>query len=134
MLHDQEVIHMVDRSSIAELAEDGTLTPRQAEVAQLLIDKVPAREIAAKLGISRNAVYSQIAAIKKKGLFDPSYTPSGEVRVQPHTAAQAMLENITRPAAPSTNGATSAQTEVIRELIAQNRMLLEIVDRLTRSS
>jgi hypothetical protein len=128
--YDHEVMYMVDPVSIEELVRDGTLTERQAEVAALLKSGASAREIAAKLSISRNAVYSQIKAIKAKGLFDPSFTPSGEVRVPAHTPAQVMLENITNPPS-SANGATSAQMEVIRELIAQNRLLLEMVDRLT---
>lgn len=120
---------MVDQTQLDALVKEGVLTPRQAEVAALLVVGTSAREIAEKLNISRTAVYSQIKAIKAKGIFDSTYTPSGEVRVPPHTTAQSVLEHVTG----SSQGDTS-QMEVIRELIAQNSKLLEMVDRLTRGS
>lgn len=121
---------MVDQTQLDALVKEGVLTPRQAEVAALLVVGASAREIAEKLNISRNAVYSQIKAIKAKGIFDSTYTPSGEVRVPPHTTAQSVLEHVT--GSSPTGG--SSQMEVIRELIAQNSKLLEMVDRLTRGS
>jgi len=55
-------------------------TDRQAEILALLNEGMKARAIGEKLGISRNAVYQQIQALKRKGMLDAAYTPSGEVR------------------------------------------------------
>jgi hypothetical protein len=59
------------------------ITDRQQEVLDLLRAGMKARAVGEELGISRNAVYQQIQALKKKGLLDATYTPSGEVRTQP---------------------------------------------------
>lgn len=60
-----------------------TLTSRQQEIKTLLDEGLKATEIAEQLGVTRNAIYQQIVAIKKKGELDESYTPSGEVRLSP---------------------------------------------------
>lgn len=120
--------------SIQELVEAGTLTPRQGQVATLLSEGHKARDIAEQLNITRNAVYAQINAIKKKGVLDGSYTPSGEVRTPaprvPSNAAE-ILEHIVPGAAPR---GTEAYMDIIRELMSQNRILLELVERLSKTS
>jgi len=57
------------------------LTDRQAEILALLNAGEKATKIADQLGITRNAVYQQIQAIKRKGALDHAFTPSGELRV-----------------------------------------------------
>lgn len=54
------------------------LTERQQEVLQRLEKSMGAQAIADELGITRNAVYQQIQAIRKKGYLDPGFTPSGQ--------------------------------------------------------
>lgn len=119
--------------SIQALVEAGTLTPRQGEVAALLSEGFKAREIAAKLNITRNAVYAQINAIKKKGVLGPAYTPSGEVRTpatNPATAIE-ILDHIVQ--APSAAHGANAHMDLVRELMHQNRILLEMVERLSKT-
>lgn len=84
------------------------LTERQQQIKDLLDAGVPAREVGEKLGITRNAVYQQIAAMRKKGALPLSYTPGGT----PSTAAGAP-----HPAA------STDQMEVIRMLVEQNSAL-----------
>lgn len=54
-----------------------TLTPRQREIKTLLDRGMGAREIANELGVSRNAVYQQIQRLRKNGILDSNYTPTG---------------------------------------------------------
>lgn len=59
------------------------ITPRQQEILDLLDKGMKVRAIGEKLGITRNAVYQQIEALKKKGIVERTYTPSGEIRTIP---------------------------------------------------
>lgn len=94
-----------------------TLTKRQQEIKDLLAADKGAVEVATELGISRNAVYQQIAAMRKKGALDPNWTPSGETRV---------------PAGATIHGsAPEASMDVIAMLVRQNGQLLDVVARLT---
>ena len=99
------------------------LTDRQSEVLTLLEQGVDARSIASQLGITRNAVYLQIKALKRKGALAEDYTPSGEVRTPPTSAAHAP------PAGRAS--ASPAQWDIISQLVEQNRQLLDIVAKLT---
>lgn len=60
------------------MSNDETLTPRQREIKERLDKKMTAREIGDELGISRNAVYQQIQALRRKGALDRMFTPSGQ--------------------------------------------------------
>lgn len=93
------------------------LTTRQAEIKTRLDEGQGAREIADGLGITRNAVYQQITAMKKKGLISPEYTPTGEVRT-PAPMGDSRL------AIPVTG---SAPMQVIAELVEMNRKLVDLV-------
>lgn len=53
------------------------LTDRQREIKKRLDKGMGAREIAADLGISRNAVYQQIQRMRRYGELDPGFTPTG---------------------------------------------------------
>lgn len=119
----------------------GDLTPRQTEIADLLGQEVPVREIADRLGITRNAVYAQIKVLKDKGALDPHWTQSGEVRLNPSSRrSQEILEYVTGGPRPDDgNGATAGALEVIERLTeqntlltAQNGRLLDMVDRLSQ--
>lgn len=54
------------------------LTARQREIKELLDQGMGAREIAKKLGITRNAVYQQIQALRRLGAIAPDFTPTGQ--------------------------------------------------------
>lgn len=86
------------------------LTERQQQIKDLLDQGVPAREVGDKLGITRNAVYQQIASMRKKGALPLDYTPGGTAS----TAAGAP-----RPAD------AGAGLDVIRMLVTQNGQLIE---------
>lgn len=58
------------------------MTERQMQIHMMLEEGMSAKDIATELAITRNAVYQQIQALKKKGILDAAYTPTGEVRVQ----------------------------------------------------
>lgn len=67
------------------------LTKRQQEIKDMLEQDMSAQEIAADLGITRNAVYQQIAALRRKGSLAANFTPSGaptrgDVHVPPSIA------------------------------------------------
>lgn len=98
------------------------LTTRQAEIKRLLDDGQGAKEIADQLGITRNAIYQQITAMKRKGLLSQEYTPTGEVRMP----APADGVRVHTPA----SGA-GASMQVIAELVAMNKTLIALVERLT---
>jgi predicted ArsR family transcriptional regulator len=53
------------------------MTNRQQQVLALLSEGLSARQIAEHLGVSRNAVYQHIDALKNLGALDPDYTPTG---------------------------------------------------------
>jgi transposase len=53
------------------------LTNRQREIKTRLDQGMQAREIATELGITRNAVYQQIQRLRKSGVLEPDFTPSG---------------------------------------------------------
>jgi DNA-binding transcriptional regulator LsrR (DeoR family) len=54
------------------------MTARQREIKRLLDDGLGAVEIAEKLGITRNAVYQQIQALRRKGEVASDFTPTGQ--------------------------------------------------------
>ena len=62
---------------VSTIDVDGQLTDRQREIKDLLTDEMSAREIGDRLGISRNAVYQQIQALRRKGALESGFTPSG---------------------------------------------------------
>lgn len=66
------------------------LTDRQREVKERLERSMSATEIADELGITRNAVYQQINALRRKGALAPTYTPSGQ---PPRGAIQVAASN-----------------------------------------
>lgn len=108
------------------------LTDRQEAIKELIDKGLSAREIAGKLNISRNAVYQQISALKKKGALAPGFTPSGETRIPPRRDADAdgaahaeqVLRYVTG-AAPDQSQAPAL--EAIRELVAMNRDLVQVI-------
>jgi predicted ArsR family transcriptional regulator len=55
-----------------------SLTDRQQEIKTRLDAGLGAREIAQELGITRNAVYQQISRLRKYGVLEPDYTPTGQ--------------------------------------------------------
>lgn len=66
------------------------LTPRQREVKALLDQGLSARQIAEKLGITRNAVYQQIQRLRHYGALAKDFTASGlPTREQQPEAGQA---------------------------------------------
>lgn len=123
------------------------LTARQEQILELLLgdEHLGAREIAARLGVSRNAVYQQIAALKKKGAIPEGFTPTGEVRVQlgrtserehggvenQQVGAEELMRRLTGRVAP---GPDNAALDVIRELVAMNKQLVDVVERLSARS
>src|SRR5262245_62036227 len=54
------------------------LTKRQQEVLDRLGQGMGAQQIANDIGVSRNAVYQHIERLRKIGVVDPMYTPSGQ--------------------------------------------------------
>lgn len=54
------------------------LTQRQRDIKAMLDKSLSAQDIADELDISRNAVYAQLEAMKKKGVLPRDYTPSGQ--------------------------------------------------------
>lgn len=105
-----------------------TFTQRQQEVYDRLMQDPPmeARAIAKELNISRNAVYQQITALKRKGALDPTFTPSGEVRA---SAGSERAEQIVGFVAGNGHG-TTATLDVVRELVQQNSRLIAQNERL----
>lgn len=57
--------------------ETSTLTDRQREIKERLDAGMGAREIAQQLGISRNAVYQQIQRMRRNGVLEAEFTPTG---------------------------------------------------------
>jgi transposase len=53
------------------------MTARQRAIKQRLDQGMGAREIAEELGITRNAVYQQIQRLRRHGVLEPHYTPTG---------------------------------------------------------
>lgn len=53
------------------------MTPRQRQVLAMLSEGLTVREVAARLGVSRNAIYQHIDALKRQGALDPGFTPTG---------------------------------------------------------
>lgn len=98
------------------------LTERQHEIKRLLDSDVGAVDIAEKLGITRNAVYQQIHAIRKKGLLPEGYTPSGEVRISP---------NQPHPASQAGQATNDDAMRVISTLVTTNAQLADVIERLT---
>lgn len=60
------------------MAEATRLTPRQRDIKERLDKGMQAREIAAELDITRNAVYQQIQRGRKQGWLPADYTPTGQ--------------------------------------------------------
>ena len=54
------------------------LTKRQQEVLDRLEQGRAVKEIAADIGVSRNAVYQQIERLRRQGALAETYTPSGQ--------------------------------------------------------
>lgn len=54
------------------------LTERQREIKDRLDEGMQARDIAAELGITRNAVYQQIQRMRNNGDLARNYTPTGQ--------------------------------------------------------
>ncbi len=54
------------------------LTKRQQEVLDRLEQGMGAKQIAADIGVSRNAVYQHIERLRRQGALAESYTPSGQ--------------------------------------------------------
>jgi len=102
------------------------LTTRQSEIKDLLDEGLDARSIADRLGITRNAVYQQINALKKKGALTADYTPSGEVRVPPDG-----IVHLPTMAPAGSAASSSAHLQVISQLVDMNRVLIDTVARLT---
>ncbi len=54
------------------------MTTRQREIKERLDRGMGAREIANELGITRNAVYQQIQRMRKHGVVERDFTPTGQ--------------------------------------------------------
>lgn len=98
-------------------------TDRQSEILALLHEGMKARAIGEKLGISRNAVYQQIQALKRKGMLEQTYTPSGEVRTQthngPYAVAPGMAEHVLLRVIESQQHTIEAQAQTCARLAAK---------------
>lgn len=92
-------------------------TDRQAEILAMLNEGMKARAIGEKLGISRNAVYQQIQALKRKGMLDATYTPSGEIRT---------------PAGHESNGAAPTGDVLLRVIESQQHTIATQADTCAR--
>ena len=57
---------------------DANLTKRQHEILERLEQRIPVKQIATDLGVSRNAVYLQIERLRNQGVLPAGYTPSGQ--------------------------------------------------------
>lgn len=99
------------------------LTPRQTEVLALLEQGMQAREIAERLKITRNAVYQVIGALKNKGVLDQGFTPTGTQHVKTTDVLAAQ---------EAAGMASGAALDVIRELVAMNKQLVETVAELSK--
>lgn len=95
------------------------MTERQTQVLEALNAGKAAREIAEDLGISRNAVYAQITALKRKNVLPADWTPTGEVRTPAHLVAGRAPQD-----AP-------AYMDVIKELVDMNRQLVNMLEQRT---
>jgi DNA-binding CsgD family transcriptional regulator len=75
-----------------------SLTKRQQEVLDRLEQGMGAKQIAADIGVSRNAVYQHIERLRRQGALAQSYTPSGQPprRVEAETA---VMPAVTAPRA-----------------------------------
>jgi DNA-binding CsgD family transcriptional regulator len=71
------------------------LTKRQQEVLDRLEAGMGAKQIAADIGVSRNAVYQHIERLRRQGALAHSYTPSGQPPRRAEVAAPVLA-----PAAP----------------------------------
>lgn len=112
-----------------------SLTTRQSEIKDLLDEGLGAREIGERLDISRNAVYQQIAAMRRKGVLEPGWTPSGETRLPAGTSADEHARSIVEYTTGDDGEAVPpAYMTVIRDLVEMNRELVRIVERLTAQS
>lgn len=107
---------------MATIVED--LTPRQTEVLTLLEEGLQAREIGERIGITRNAVYQVIGALKNKGVLDQAFTPTGTQHVKANDVLAAQ---------EAAGMASGAALDVIRELVAMNRQLVETIAELSKT-
>lgn len=113
----------IEVAAIDEMVDAGTLTHRQGEVLACLAEGKNVVETAEQLDVSRNAVYGQIAAMKGRGILPEGYTPKGELRVIPRDPR----ERPVRVPENASNETVESHLMVIRELVTQQRLLLETI-------
>ena len=111
------------------------LTERQQQVKDLLDQGIQAREIGERLGISRNAVYQTIARLKKYGVLDESFTPTGEPSPQKRVLTELTkgLEHTPMPGLPTDTRATGTLVAtLVDELARTQQELASIANRLAK--
>jgi predicted ArsR family transcriptional regulator len=109
------------------------LTDRQREIKTRLDQGMGAREIAEDLGITRNAVYQQIQRLRRYGVLESSFTPTGAPRrEQASPGADALRELLSNGNHDETHvaGTMALVSELRRtrdELAAIQRRISEII-------
>ena len=73
------------------------LTKRQQEVLDRLQEGVAVQQIAADIGVSRNAVYGHIERLRRQGALAESYTPSGQPPRRAEAGAPALPPPVAAP-------------------------------------
>jgi transposase len=107
-----------------------TLTPRQREIKARLDTGMGAREIAEDLGVTRNAVYEQIKRLRRNGIVDPSFTPSGLPTREHPGPGEATLARLLEGAAQDTEGESAAAGALA--LVAELRRTRDELDAISR--
>jgi transposase len=102
------------------------LTDRQLEIKTRLDKGFQAREIADELGISRNAVYQVIQRLRKYGVLDHDFTPTGQAPRE--LTSSSVLNAIGR----SANGETDAETAGALALVLELRRTRDELAVITR--
>ncbi len=111
------------------------LTERQREIKVRLDQGRGAREIANELGITRNAVYQQIQRMRKYGVLEHDYTPTGQAprEIDTEQPGAALLQRIIGSESDSAGAGTLALYNELRrtrdELDAITRRLSSIIPR-----
>lgn len=111
------------------------LSARQQEVKELLDSGMKPMEIGEQLGISRNAVYQTISRLKKYGVIEEAWTPSG---APPRSPSARALVDITggvsagesTPASAPAHAPLSAA--LLQELAQVQQELARIANRLAK--
>jgi transposase len=112
------------------------LSARQQEVKELLDQGMQPKQIGDHLGISRNAVYQTISRLKKYGVIEEAWTPSGAPPRSP-SAAQALADITGTPGASEETharppGRAPLSAALLQELAQTQQELARIANRLAK--